>query len=350
MAPYDVCNLNYGFSECLSVTTIISHFFSGSFFSSYIKDPSPCPKIANDTHLFSQPPSSMPWGRRSTIWDPGGPHQTPQTAIDTPKATQFSLSTLNVGKDPISCPKIAKDTHLFSQPTSSMPLGRRSTIWDPGGPRGPHQTFQTAIHTPKTTQFPLSTLNIGKGPSSCPKNANDTPLFSQPTSSMPLGHRSTIWDPGGPHPTPQTSIHTPKTTQFALSTLNVGQVPSSCLKIVNDTHPFSHPTSTMSWGRRSTIWDPMGPHTAIHSPKATQFALSTLNVGQDPSSCLKIANDTPLFSQPTSSMPWGRSLTIWDPRGPHQSPQTAKHTLKATQLPLSTLNVGKDLSSPLNRQ
>ena len=139
MAPYDVCNLNYGFSECLSVTTIIPHFFSGSFFSSYIKDPSPCPKIANDTHLFSQPPSSMPWGRRSTIWDPGGPHQTPQTAIDTPKATQFSLSTLNVGKDPISCPKIAKDTHLFSQPTSSMPLGRRSTIWDPGGP---HQTLK----------------------------------------------------------------------------------------------------------------------------------------------------------------------------------------------------------------
>ena len=99
MAPYDVCNLNYGFSECLSVTTIISHFFSGSFFSSYIKDPSPCPKIANDTHLFSQPPSSMPWGRRSTIWDPGGPHQTPQTAIHTPKATQFSLSTFNIVKD-----------------------------------------------------------------------------------------------------------------------------------------------------------------------------------------------------------------------------------------------------------
>ena len=236
-------------------------------------------------------------------------------------------------------------TPIFFLNPPSMPLGRRSTIWDPGGPRGPHQTFQTAIHTPKTTQFPLSTLNIGKGPSSCPKNANDTPLFSQPTSSMPLGHRSTIWDPGGPHPTPQTSIHTPKTTQFALSTLNVGQDPSSCLKIVNDTHPFSHPTSTMSWGRRSTIWDPMGPHTAIHTPKATQFALSTLNVGQDPSSCLKNANDTPLFSQPTSSMPWGRSLTIWDPRGPHQSPQTAKHTLKATQLPLSTLNVGKDLSS-----
>ena len=166
-----------------------------------------------------------------------------------------------------------------------MSWGRRSTIWDP---MGPHQIPHTAIHTPKATQFALSTLNVGQDPSSCLKIANDTPLFSQPTSSMPLGHRSTIWDPGGPHPTPQTSIHTPKTTQFALSTLNVGQDPSSCLKIVNDTHPFSHPTSTM---------------------------------------------------------PWGRSLTIWDPRGPHQSPQTAKHTLKATQLPLSTLNVGKDLSS-----
>ena len=81
------------------------------------KDPSSHPKIANDTHLFSQPTSSMPWGRRSAIWDPGGPHQTPQTAIHTPKVTQFSLSTFNVGKDPSSRPKIANDTHLFSQPT-----------------------------------------------------------------------------------------------------------------------------------------------------------------------------------------------------------------------------------------
>ena len=32
--------------------------------------------MANDTHLFSQPTSTM---CRSTIWDPGGPHQTLQT-------------------------------------------------------------------------------------------------------------------------------------------------------------------------------------------------------------------------------------------------------------------------------
>ena len=42
-----------------------------------------------------------------------------------------------VGKDPSSHPKIAKDTHLFSQPTSSMPWGRRSTIWDPRAPIRP---------------------------------------------------------------------------------------------------------------------------------------------------------------------------------------------------------------------
>ena len=80
-------------------------------------DPSSRPKIANDTHLFSQPTLSMPWGHRSAIWDPGGPHQTPQTTIRTLKATQFSLSTFNIGKDPSSHPKIANDTHIFSQPT-----------------------------------------------------------------------------------------------------------------------------------------------------------------------------------------------------------------------------------------
>ena len=90
----------------------------------------------------------MPWGHQLAIWDPGGPHQTPQTAIHTPKVTQFSLSTFNVGKDPSSRPKIANDTHLFSQPTSSMPWGRRLAIWDPGGPI---QTHQTAMHTHEAT-------------------------------------------------------------------------------------------------------------------------------------------------------------------------------------------------------
>ena len=151
----------------------------------------------------------MPGGCRSAIRDPGGPHQTPQTTIHTPKATQFSLSTYNVGKDPSSCPKISNDTHLFSQPTSFIPGGRRSVIWDPGGP---HQTPQTAIHTPRATQFSLSTFNVGKDPSSRPKIANDTHLFSQPSSSMPWGCRSAIWDPGGPNQTHQTAMHTPKTT------------------------------------------------------------------------------------------------------------------------------------------
>ena len=164
-----------------------------------------------DTHLFSQPTSSMPWGRRSAIWDPGDPHQTPQTAIHTTKATQFSLSTFNVGKDPFSRPKIANDNHLFSQPTSSMPGECRLAIWDP---KGPHQTPQTAIHTPKATRLSLSTFKVGKDPSSRPKITNDTHLFSQPTSSVPWGRRLAIWDPGGPHQTPQTAIHTPKRPDF----------------------------------------------------------------------------------------------------------------------------------------
>ena len=124
--------------------------------------------------FFSQPTSSMLWGYRLAIWELGGPHQTPQTTICTSKVTQFSLSTFNVCKDLSSCPKIANDTHFFSQPTPSMPWGRRSTIWDP---RGPHQTPQTAIRTPKATQSSLSTVNVGKDQSSHPKIANDTHFF-----------------------------------------------------------------------------------------------------------------------------------------------------------------------------
>ena len=120
------------------------------------EDPSSHLKIANDTHIFSQTTSTMPWGCRSIVWNPRGPHQTPQTAIHTLKATQFSLSTFNVGKDPSSCPKIANDTHLFSQPTSSMPWGRRSTIWDPGGPIRPPKPPYIPPKRPNFP-YPLST-------------------------------------------------------------------------------------------------------------------------------------------------------------------------------------------------
>ena len=100
-----------------------------------------------DTHLFSQPTSSMLWGRRSAIWDPGDPCQTPQTAIHTPEATQISSSTFNICKDLSSRPKIADDTHFFSQPTSSMPWGCRLAIWDP-------------IRSPKPPSIPLKRPNF----------------------------------------------------------------------------------------------------------------------------------------------------------------------------------------------
>ena len=153
----------------------------------------------------------MPWGCISAIWDPRGPHQTPQTAIHTPKATQFSLSTCNVGKDPSSCSKIANDTNLFSQPTSSMPWGRRLAIWDP---RGPHQTPQTAIHTPKVTRFSLATFNVGKDLSSRPEIANDTHFFSQPTSSMPWGVDWPSGTLGAPTRPPKPPYISPKRANF----------------------------------------------------------------------------------------------------------------------------------------
>ena len=54
-----------------------------------VKVPSSCPKIANDTHLFSQPTSSMPWGHRLTIWDPGGPISSPKPPYIPPKGPNF---------------------------------------------------------------------------------------------------------------------------------------------------------------------------------------------------------------------------------------------------------------------
>ena len=141
----------------------------------------------------------------------GAPIRPPQTAIHAPKVTQFSLSTFNVGKYPSSCPKIANDTHLFSQPTSFMPGGRRLAIWDPWGP---HQTLQIAIHTPNVTQFSLSSFNVGKDPSSCPKIANDTHLFSQPTHPCHGGVYRRSGTPGAPIRPPKPPYIPPKRPNY----------------------------------------------------------------------------------------------------------------------------------------
>ena len=73
-----------------------------------VKDPSSRPKIANDTHLFSQPTSSTAWGYRLIIWDPRGPIRPPKPPYIT------FLIFLMVNKDPSSLPKIAKITIFFS--------------------------------------------------------------------------------------------------------------------------------------------------------------------------------------------------------------------------------------------
>ena len=87
-----------------------------------------------DTHLFSQPTSSMPWGRRSAIWDPGDPHQTPQTAIHTPKATQFSLSTFNVVKDLPLALKLPMTPTFFLNPFHPC---HGCVDWPSGNPGAP---------------------------------------------------------------------------------------------------------------------------------------------------------------------------------------------------------------------
>merc|ERR1711888_167740 len=81
---------------------------------------------------------------------PGAPSDPPNRHT-YPKATQFSLSTFSVGTDLSNHPQIANDTHLFSQPTSSMPWGLRSTIWDPGGPIRPPKP---PYIPPKRPNFP----------------------------------------------------------------------------------------------------------------------------------------------------------------------------------------------------
>ena len=86
----------------------------------------------------------------STVWDHGGPYQTPQTTIYTPKTIHFFKEPSIVGNNWICWPKIQSQTTHPTTPFPSLTRDPISTIWDHGGP---HQTPQTTIHTPKTIHF-----------------------------------------------------------------------------------------------------------------------------------------------------------------------------------------------------
>ena len=86
-----------------------------------------------------------------------------------------------------------------------------SIICDHGGP---HRTTHTTIHTPETSPFHLATIFMGKNPTPEPKILIFSIFLSQPTPSVSKTQISIICDHGGPHRTPQTTIHTPETSPF----------------------------------------------------------------------------------------------------------------------------------------
>merc|ERR1711888_572596 len=83
---------------------------------------------------------------------------TPQTAIRTPATTHFSVASSIVGNNWKCQPKIHPPTPSTHPPTPSNPRGPISTLLDPGGP---HQTPQTAIRTPATAHFSVASSIVG---------------------------------------------------------------------------------------------------------------------------------------------------------------------------------------------
>ena len=96
---------------------------------SKIKPPTQCPSLTRDPI--------------STLWDHGGTHQTPQTTIHTHKTICFSLVPSIVSNNRKHRPKIQSQTTHLPTPSPSLTRDPISTLWDHGGPL---QTPQTTTH------------------------------------------------------------------------------------------------------------------------------------------------------------------------------------------------------------
>merc|ERR1712015_502798 len=126
----------------------------------------------------------------------------------------FSLASPIVGNNWKPQPKTPPTPSHPTPPTPSLTRGPISTIWDQGGPR---QTPQTAIHTPAMAHFSLASPIMGNNWKPQPKTPPTPSHPTPPTPSLTRGPISTIWDQGGPRRTPQTAIHTPAIAHFSLA-------------------------------------------------------------------------------------------------------------------------------------
>ena len=107
-------------------------------------------------------------------------------------------------------PKIPSLTIFFF---STHPIPHQGLHMNHLGTWGPHQTSQIALHTPKTIYFSKALSIVGNNWKRWPIIKSQT-FFSPPNPSLTRDPMSTIWVYGGPHQTPPTTIHTPKTIHF----------------------------------------------------------------------------------------------------------------------------------------
>ena len=151
---------------------------------------------------------------------------------------------------------------------------------------------------------------------------------------------------GGPHRTPQMTIHTPETLPFHLATIFMGKNLTPEPKIVLFSIFLSQPTLSVSKTQISIICDHGGPHrtpqTAIHTPETLPFHLATIFMGKNPTPEPKILIFSIFLSQPTPSVSKTQISIICDHGGPYRTPQTTIHTPETSPFHLATTFMGKN--------
>ena len=113
---------------------------------------------------------------------------------------------------------------------------------------------------------------------------------------------------------------------------------------------FAHPTSPVVRGHVLAIRDPRDPNwssqTKIFTPKTSPFSLAPFQEGRDQSYSFKIPISTVYFSKTASPKARGQVSASWDPRDPHQSPQTTIFTPETSPFSLQCCVFGFWIMAP----